>query len=99
MMAVTSFMNDPSLAWPQVAHDIGIKSNSRHSLTRPGWALAESVGNPAGKPKVNSCCNAKSAGTIQTVAPLSIDSAGFSSARGRKPGTKRAGSAKRGSAA
>jgi hypothetical protein len=43
------------------------------------------MGNAAGKSKANSCCNAKLAGTIQTAVPLNAGTAGFSSARGRKP--------------
>jgi hypothetical protein len=91
-------MNDPSPARRQVAHDIGRKSNSRHPLVLPRGAFAQSAGNPAGKWKINSCCNAKSAGTIQIAVPLNVQTVGFP-ARGRKPSSKRAGSAKKRSAA
>jgi hypothetical protein len=66
---------------------------------RPGSVFAQPMGNAVESGKVASCCNAKSAGTIQTAVPLKIDTASFSSLRGRKPPLKCAGSTKKGSAA
>jgi hypothetical protein len=80
-------MNDPSPAWRQVAHDIGRKSNSRHPLAPPRRAFAQPAGNVAGKRKINSCCNAKSTGTVQTAVPSRIDSVAFPHADMRAPAT------------